>query len=70
MFDKLVITLIAIIFSGAVLIAQEKPEKKNEDDQKKSDVKTEQILEKSEVKAEGKIWNKVCPVKGNPVEEK
>jgi len=66
--------IFAFVFSFAVLfcsiaLAQEKPQKENEESVEKVEVKVEKETEisvESEVK---EIWNKFCPVKGNPVED-
>ena len=65
---------IAIIFSMSVFLcsltlAQEKPEKENAESEENVEFETEQetqVLIETETVV---IWNKVCPVKGNPIEE-
>jgi len=66
--------LIAIIFSMVLFsysftIAQENPGSEKEKSQNSSEVKTEQTTTAVTDSMESKIWNEVCPVKGNPVEE-
>jgi YHS domain-containing protein len=72
--------IFAFFFSLAVLfcsiaLAQEKPQKENEESVEKVEVNVEMETEGSvdteeSVETEVKeIWNKVCPVKGNPVED-
>jgi YHS domain-containing protein len=64
----------AIIFSISLFIcsfaiAQEDPGKVKEETNKSSQVKTEQSADAVTNTTEAKVWNTVCPVKGNPVEE-
>jgi YHS domain-containing protein len=64
----------AIIFSMLALIsiqifAQENPVNIKHETQLKSDTQNEDSLDKEESTTQGIIWNKVCPVKGNPVEK-
>jgi len=65
---------IASIFSITVLfstlaLAQEEPQKEKEETKAQVEVKTDQSTEVTEKEAEVEIWNKVCPVQGNPIEE-
>ncbi len=64
----------ALIFSFAIFIcsfaiAQENPEKRNVKTQTMTEVKSEQPADTTAGKEDLVIWNKVCPVKGNPIEE-
>jgi len=64
----------AIIFSFVIIIysfaiAQENPRNEKEEAQNTTEVKAEQTISVNKESQELKIWNKVCPVKGNPVEE-
>lgn len=61
MLKQFVFILSFVIAINAVNFAQEKPV----DDKKKSETKTEIQKEKTDKEP----WNKVCPVKGNPVEK-
>lgn len=69
---KISLRIITIfIFYGSIIIAQEKPEELIENAQRDSLVEITESGDSS-VAAEStelQIWNKVCPVKGNPVED-
>lgn len=69
MLKKFEIGSLMVMFICSVLLAQELPEKQLESAQKDSLAKSEQIINPDSAKTEAQIWNKVCPVKGNPVEE-
>jgi YHS domain-containing protein len=54
---------------SSFIVAQEKPQNdtlKNQEEVKMTNTKTDESKEKTVAKT---AWNKVCPVKGNPVEE-
>lgn len=64
----------AFLFSFTIIIcsfaiAQENPEKSNVGTQTMTEVKSEQSADTTAGKEDLVIWNKVCPVKGNPIEE-
>jgi YHS domain-containing protein len=58
-----------VIFICTFSIAQEDPGKEKDETQNASQIKTEQSADTVTNTKEAKVWNKVCPVKGNPVEE-
>lgn len=69
MLKQIAIILSLVIFICAVAFAQENPSKEKDETQANSELKSEQTSEKQESASEMTIWNKVCPVKGNPIEE-
>lgn len=54
---------------SVVSIAQEKPEKVDKEVQTTTELKNNGTSDSTAVKIELVIWNEVCPVKGNPIEE-
>lgn len=78
MFKQLIMILIAVTFSFALILAQDKPEtEKTEKTEKKEcshsccgtkDSHSEVNMEKSSETASVQIWNKVCPVKGEEID--
>ena len=54
---------------SSYIIAQEKLQKEKEEIQQKVEVVKDQKDETAEKETNKEIWNKVCPVKGNPVED-
>ena len=61
------------IFSFAIFIcsftsAQENPQKEQKETEQQTQVEKVQTIDSTET-ASQEIWNKVCPVKGNPIEE-
>jgi YHS domain-containing protein len=70
MLKQFLVIFLALLFSYSFSIAQENPDKQKEQTQNTStSVKTEQSIDAVTNSTEAKIWNKVCPVKGNPVED-
>ena len=69
MIKQFAIIFSLLIFVCAVTFAQENPVKENDETQVNSQVKSEKTSNKQDSESELQIWNKVCPVKGNPVEE-
>ncbi len=77
MLKQIIIILVLAVFLGTFMIAKEKPETERNDSNKKI-VQTEPDNSLNEmyhnmkmddtISANPKIWNKVCPVKGNPIE--
>ena len=63
------ILLSYLVLISSLLIAQEEPKKNDETSQNNTQVKTEQSSDSKVDSNEIVIWNKVCPVKGNPIEE-
>lgn len=59
-----------VIF-GSFIIAQEKPQEQKEETKQDSLMETVEPGDSSTTveSTELKIWNKVCPVKGNPIED-
>jgi YHS domain-containing protein len=58
-----------LLFSHSFSIAQENPDKQIDQTQNTSYVKSGQSIDTLTNSTKAKIWNTVCPVKGNPVEE-
>lgn len=69
MLKQFAIILSMVVFVCSFALAQEKPEKENEESVEKVEIEVEQKTDVSKETEAIKIWNKVCPVKGNPVEE-
>jgi YHS domain-containing protein len=69
MIKQFAIIFSLVIFICAIAFAQENPVKEKDETQVNSELKSEQTSEKQESVNEMKVWNKVCPVKGNPVED-
>ena len=69
MLKQFLIIFFVITYVSIVAIAQENPEKNSEETQVNTEVKMDNHSETMSNSEELKIWNKVCPVKGNPVEE-
>ncbi len=69
MLKQLVIIISVFLIFGSLIIAQENPGKQKEETQVKPEVKSEQQVDGQQSASELKIWNTVCPVKGNSVEE-
>jgi len=63
----IIILMIALVIVAAN--AQEKPQKNSEEIKQTTQSKSEQPSDSTTEKEELVVWNKVCPVKGNPVEE-
>jgi len=63
----MIFSLSVLIFS--VVIAQENPEKESEDNQQQVEVKNEKTTDVTTEAESKEIWNKVCPIKGNPIED-
>lgn len=71
MVNKILIIISIFIIVSSFTIAQENPDKQNEVAQQDSMATTEEYNDSSSMQnsTELQIWNKVCPVKGNPIEE-
>jgi YHS domain-containing protein len=65
-FFEIIIMIAVVTF---VTSAQDKPEKSNSEFDVNTVLKNEQPIDSTAGKTELVIWNKVCPVKGNPIEE-
>jgi YHS domain-containing protein len=75
MFKQLIMILIAVTFSFALILAQEKPETEKTEKKECShsccgtkDSHSEVNMEKSSESSSAQIWNKVCPVKGEEID--
>jgi YHS domain-containing protein len=68
MLKQLVLSLSAVIFLTIVTTAQENPQKEQKEIEQQTQVKSVQTSDSTETGSK-EIWNKVCPVKGNAVEE-
>ena len=66
MLKQFAIIFSIITFVCSFSISQEKPEKENEET---VEIEVEQKTDISVETETVEIWNKVCPVKGNPVED-
>lgn len=69
MLRQLAVIFSIVLFSYTFTIAQENPVKENEESQNTTELKVDQSANINEDSQAVVIWNKVCPVKGNPVEE-
>jgi YHS domain-containing protein len=69
MLKEIAVIFLVASFVCSFTLAQEKPEKGNEETIEKVEVEVEQQTEVSVETETLEIWNKVCPVKGNPVED-
>jgi YHS domain-containing protein len=65
---NVLIFLMTILFC-AVLTAQEQPLKEQEAADKTEQIMTGETVETSEGLPTEVAWNRVCPVKGNPIED-
>jgi YHS domain-containing protein len=69
MLKQFVVIISFAIFICSIIVAQENPGNENKETQNSTDVKTEQTAGAVTNSTETKVWNKVCPVKGNSIEE-
>ena len=69
MLKQFAIILSMVAFVCLFTLAQEKPEKDSEETVEKVEIEFEQATDVSVGTETIEIWNKVCPVKGNPVED-
>jgi len=69
MLKQLVVISTFALFLSALIFAQENPKSEKEEAKVNSVVQSEQSSEVTVDSTATKIWNKVCPVKGNPVED-
>ncbi|HEY7751836.1 MAG TPA: YHS domain-containing protein [Ignavibacteriaceae bacterium] len=69
MLKTIVINFFIITIFSVLISAQENPEKSNEETQSTTEMKSEQTVDSTAATEELVIWNKVCPVKGNPIED-
>jgi YHS domain-containing protein len=69
MLKQLVFIFTFALFLSASAFAQENPKSEKEEAKLNSVVQSEQSSEMTVDSTATKIWNKVCPVKGNPVED-
>ena len=68
MLKQLLISLSVVIFFFTVSLAQENPQTEQKEIEHQAQEEKIQKTDSTET-ASREIWNKVCPVKGNPVEE-
>jgi YHS domain-containing protein len=68
MLKQFVFLLAFILSAGAIGFAQEKPKDGLKDPHQKSDTVKVQKVDEKKGTASKEPWNKVCPVKGNPIE--
>ena len=68
MLKQLFMSLSAVIFFFIVALAQENHQTEQKETEHQAQVEKIQKTDSTET-ASREIWNKVCPVKGNPVEE-
>jgi YHS domain-containing protein len=68
MLKQIAISLTVLVFLFSTALAQDNPQKEQKEIEQQTQVKNVQITDSSET-ASKEIWNKVCPVKGNPVEK-
>jgi len=69
MLKQLLFIITFVFICGSFIIAQEKPQKDSLKDRHQVDVTKVQTEKETDEASVKKPWNKVCPVKGNPVEE-
>jgi len=69
MLKQLLFIITFVFICGSFIIAQEKPQKDSLKDRHQVDVTKVQTEKETDEESVKKPWNKVCPVKGNPVEE-
>jgi YHS domain-containing protein len=69
MLKQFLIILFITAFVSVETMTQENPEENNEETQINTEVKMEKPEETMSNSEELKIWNKVCPVQGNAVED-
>lgn len=69
MLKQFAIILSLVIFLSAFTLAQENPEHQTEETTPITEVKSIQPDDSTIVASELEIWNKVCPVKGDPIDE-
>lgn len=68
MSKQFVIILAFILSAGIIGFAQEKPKDGLKDPHQKMEMDKVQKVDESRETATKEPWNKVCPVKGNPIE--
>ena len=68
MLKQFVFLLAFILSAGIIGFAQEKPKDGLKDPHQKSDTVKIQKVDENKGTASKEPWNKVCPVKGNPIE--
>lgn len=68
MSKQLLISFSVVIFFLTVALAQENPQTEQKETEHQAQMEKIQKTDSTET-ASREIWNKVCPVKGNPVEE-
>jgi YHS domain-containing protein len=66
MLNRLLIIISTIILVSSITIAQEKPEKDNDQSAENTTSETTEVSEEAKTEV---AWNKVCPVEGGPVED-
>lgn len=69
MLKQLVVIFTFALFLSTFTFAQENPGSEKEEAKLNSVVQSEQASEVTMDSTVTEIWNKVCPVKGNPVED-
>lgn len=69
MFKQLSIAFFVSVIISTIAMAQENPEKENEETVEKVEIEVEQETEASIETETKEVWNKVCPVEGGPVED-
>lgn len=69
MLKQFVFVLAFLLSASVIAFAQDNTEKKSEDTHHKMGMNKVQKVDDSKETEAKEPWNKVCPVKGNPVEE-
>jgi YHS domain-containing protein len=69
MLKRIALILSIAVFSCTIGLSQEKPAKEQEESQETLEVVNDQTTEVIEKLPSEVAWNKVCPVKGNPIED-
>ncbi len=69
MFKKFIFIFSMAILFYAIAVAQEDPQKEQEESDQTEEITTSETTEVSELLPTEVAWNKVCPVKGNPIED-
>jgi YHS domain-containing protein len=58
-----------VILASGLTLAQENPDKEQEENVQGEEITTSETTENREELQTETVWNKVCPVRGNPIED-